>query len=481
MTATEVQTLKSDRAPKPENLIGVRHFQCLLLFILSNVNHGLRSNTPIAIVAMTDAQGANPDFPEYKWTPSTQSYILSSFFWGYLISILPAGLLARRFGAKNVLLVACVCSSIACVFIPTGAQIGGWGFVCALRMLQGLFQGCFNPCLHTLLSVWVPPSERSRLAGFVYAGGYLGNVVTTATSGLIAVSSVGWPGIYYISGSIGLVWAVLYFFMGSSSPEESMYISTNEKSYIQTCLGQVTAVRVIRHIKTPWKKVFTSLPFYALIIAHFVGNWNSGTMTTQVPTYIKNILNYDMKESALLSALPYFVKWLTSFAFSALSDFIINHQYFSVGTSRKFFNSIGTYGSGLILVALALLPYDQPITAIVLLILSVGLSSGAMFGYLLNHLDLSPIHAGILMGISNFAGTCASVVAPLFAGSVLNDHKNAYEWQIVFFVAAGLKFVGNTVYIIFAKGDIQPWNYSTANPAPIKASLEKKDDDKENV
>uniref|UniRef100_A0A1B0D7D4 Major facilitator superfamily (MFS) profile domain-containing protein n=1 Tax=Phlebotomus papatasi TaxID=29031 RepID=A0A1B0D7D4_PHLPP len=204
------------------------------------------NNTPIAIVAMTDAQAANPDFPQYNWTPSTQSYILSSFFWGYLISIFPAGLFARRFGAKTILLIAATGSSCACLLIPLGAQIGDWKLFCALRMLQGLFQGCFNPCLHTLLSVWVPPSERSRLGGLVYAGGYLGNVVTTATSGLIAVSSFGWPGIYYISGSMGLLWGIVYFFTGSSSPEENGYISSREKTYIQTCLGQVTKTQVIK-------------------------------------------------------------------------------------------------------------------------------------------------------------------------------------------------------------------------------------------
>lgn len=32
-------------------------------------------------------------------------------------------------------------------------------------------------------------------------------------------------------------------------------------------------------------------------------------------------------------------------------------------------------------------------------------------------------------------------------------------WRIIFFVAAGFYFVGNTIFVFFGKGTIQPWNY----------------------
>lgn len=37
---------------------------------------------------------------EYHWDPSTQGVILGSFYWGYIITQIPGGLLAKRFGGK---------------------------------------------------------------------------------------------------------------------------------------------------------------------------------------------------------------------------------------------------------------------------------------------------------------------------------------------------------------------------------------------
>lgn len=34
----------------------------------------------------------------------------------------------------------------------------------------------------------------------------------------------------------------------------------------------------------------------------------------------------------------------------------------------------------------------------------------------------------------------------------------AQEWKIIFFIAAGFYFAGNLVFVIFGRGEIQPWN-----------------------
>lgn len=49
---------------------------------------------------------------------------------------------------------------------------------------------------------------------------------------------MGWPSIFYFIGGIGIVWSVLWFFLGSNSPAACSRISEEEKAYIQNSLGQ---------------------------------------------------------------------------------------------------------------------------------------------------------------------------------------------------------------------------------------------------
>lgn len=117
-----------------------------------------------------------------------------------------------------------------------------------LRILLGVSQGFIFPCVHTLLATWVPPSERSRLGTFVYAGSPLGNVFMLAISGLLASSSLGWPSIFYASGIIGVVWTALFFTFGSNSPEVDVRITSTEREFIQEALGQETDTEEIKVI-----------------------------------------------------------------------------------------------------------------------------------------------------------------------------------------------------------------------------------------
>jgi MFS transporter, ACS family, solute carrier family 17 (sodium-dependent inorganic phosphate cotransporter), member 5 len=59
-----------------------------------------------------------------------------------------------------------------------------------------------------------------------------------AVSGVLASSSMGWPSIFYFSGVAGLVWSILYFFYGASSPSDCPEkISTEERNFIESSLN----------------------------------------------------------------------------------------------------------------------------------------------------------------------------------------------------------------------------------------------------
>lgn len=298
--------------------------------------------------------------------------------------------------------------------------MGGWKFLFALRVIQGMLQGCVHPATHAMLAKWAPVEERGTMGTFCYSGSQFGTVVMLAASGYIADSSAGWPGIFYISGSMGVVWAIFWYLFAASTPAEHKSISPEEKKLIENSLGQMDSTpKTVA--PTPWLKIFTSLPFISLIIVHCTHMWGFWTLLTQIPNYMKNILGVDIKNSALLSSLPYAVMCLLSFCFIYLSKLLSKKDNISLAFSRKLFNSIGHWIPMISLVALGYVTKEHSTLAVVLLTLTVGISAATYLGFQVNHIDLSPNYAGTLMGITNGAANVMSAMAPLAVGMVVRD------------------------------------------------------------
>ena len=279
-------------------------------------------------------------FQDFDWDEKTKSIILSSFFWGYVVTQVPGGQMAKKFGPKIMLVVSMgICSCLA-VLTPVCASWGGAKAVVVLRIIQGLSQGCIFPSTHTLLAKWAPLSERGSLGTYCYSGSQFGTVLMLSVSGFLASSSLGWPSIFYISGSAGVIWTIFWFFFGGDSPSTYEHISAEEREFIESSLGNNTEEQH-SSIATPWKSIFTSLPMISLIVVHSSHNWGFWTLLTEMPSYMKNVLDFDIKKNALLSALPYLVMWILSIVLSPLSDYLINRNILSRLASRKIFNSMG--------------------------------------------------------------------------------------------------------------------------------------------
>lgn len=101
----------------------------------------MRVNLSVAIVAMLDKETANPQYDDFQWNEQTQSLLLSSFFWGYIVTQIPAGQFAEKKGAKFILLISTFISGIMSIITPICTSIGGWEALCALRVISGLCQG----------------------------------------------------------------------------------------------------------------------------------------------------------------------------------------------------------------------------------------------------------------------------------------------------------------------------------------------------
>ncbi|KAI5639148.1 major facilitator superfamily domain-containing protein [Phthorimaea operculella] len=449
MIKTELKIAEPELV-KPKACLGIRHLQTLLLFLGMLLAFMMRVNMSMAIVAMTDSRTEG----YFNWDHNTRSVILSSYFWGYVTLQLPGGALAHHFGGKNLMLISVSVNALISLVLPYAAGLGGWQLTCVCRVLQGVTQAFVYPSMHHLVSQWIPLQEKGLLSTIIYAGGQLGIAVQLIISGFLA-ESLGWQSIFYVNGALGAVWSIIYFIFGASRPELSRFITEEELKYIHTSLGKVGEHQ---RLPTPWLKIMTSLPFWAIIVAHCGQNWGFFTLMTEMPTYMHMVLNFDLRSNGVLSSLPYLAMYLLSFPMGAMTDLIIRKKWLSVTNTRKLFNSIGLWGPAIALIGLSYAPETDKVLAVLMLTITVGINAGQYAGYMLVHIDLAPNFSACLMGITNFLANIISIIAPLVCGYIVDDETDSAEWREVFLIATGVYFFTNLFFLLFATSEKQPWN-----------------------
>ena len=82
--------------------------------------------------------------------------------------------------------------------------------------------------------------------------------------------------------------------------------------------------------------------------------------------------------------------------------------------------------------------------AVLYLSVSVGCSAMAMAGFNINHIDLAPRYAGILMGITNLVATIPGIVAPLVAKVIAKEV--CHITKVYFMITVILNFPVIKVY-----------------------------------
>ncbi|CAH2096653.1 unnamed protein product [Euphydryas editha] len=429
---------------------GDRHTQTFLLFLAMLLAFSMRVNISMAIVDMTNPH----NIEHFDWSYGIKSVILSSFFWGYVILQIPGGELVKRLGGKILITISISVNALLSLLMPIGAKYGGYQFVLACRVLQGLTQAFVYPSMHHLISQWIPLEEKGTLSTIIYAGGQLGIAIQLIASGFLA-TRWGWQAIFYTNGTLGVLWTIAYLFLGSASPQKSKKISKEERKYIQTSLGNVGGAK---NYPTPFRKILTCLPFWAAVIAHCGQNWGFFTLMTEMPTYMDKVLGVDLTSNGILSSLPYLAMYILSFPMGTMTDLLIRRGWMSVTNTRKLFNSIGLWGPALALIGLSYTPEGNLILAVVMLTISVGMNAGQYTGYLLISIDLAPNFSSSLMGISNFIANIISIIAPMICGVIVQNETDPYEWRKVFFLASGVYFFTNLFFIMFTTSTKQPWN-----------------------
>ena len=260
----------------------------------------------------------------------------------------------------------------------------------------------------------------------------------------------GWPIIFYGSGIICFAWLVLFWVFVTDKPEDHWLISNAELEYIKAnrshgpppppqellaeeednrcwCFRVVHSMLPSAHGWRVFRSIISSPCVWAQWIASVAYDYGDFTFLTNIPSYMDEVLYFDLRDNGLLSALPYFVLFFAVIILGWFFDIIMEHDilkslpYFDRCTInqrkdylrfivRKFANTVGMFGPAIAVCLLTFADCSRPVLAVVILGCGVAFQAFSFSGYDANYFDFGGRFTRHLYAVGNtFAATCAIV------------------------------------------------------------------------
>ena len=399
-----------------------------------------RVNISVAIIPMQQ---------QFGWSEAQVGIVFSSFYFGYMFTMILGGYLADKYGGKYVLGLGVLAWSLFTFLTPIFAYQGFFA-IFLIRVLLGLGEGVAFPSIHSLYARWIPFTERTRVIAITNSGISAGTVFGFAVTTII-INMYSWELVFYLFGLLGIIWSFFWFKGFSSMPSENKKISNDELSKI---LNEAPSSENVK--KVPFKNLISNLPFLAITVATFCNNWVLFTFISYMPKYVNSDisagglgLSLESDTFLILIILPAVIGVISLLVCGFIVDILIK-QGLRVIVARKLFNSIGFFGAGALIY---LIPYQTSVEITLILLCFINFCIGmAAGGFGVNHADIGPNYTGNLFGIAGSIGMIAAVFSPLVVGFIL---EKTNSWFLIFNISTTVLFFGGLFYLFFSSANKQ--------------------------
>ena len=388
---------------------------------------------------------------ELGWNDADYGYIAAAFSFAYAFGYLIGGRAIDRLGVKRGLALMVSGWSLAafahglCGLIGVQQQFRlhypwfswaekgfAWttlampmtaaGFMLA-RIALGLAEGGNFPGAIKTVTEWFPVKERALANGWFNTGSTVGAILCPIAMPWIFMR-FGWQAAFYVTGALGLVWAVAWWLI-YESPEKQKYLSAAELEYIRA--GQP---------EEPERKTHMSLlsllryrPVWAYIIASILAAPAWGFYQFFVPDFLSKTFHLSLQEIGWGTAAFFAIAAAGGVAGGWLAEKFLNCG-FNLNLARKL---------SLLICALAVTPvFLAPFAGRVwLAIIIVGLAGAAHQGWSSNLYcvisDTMPREAiGSVIGVGGFVCYFTGGIVSGITGNIL-EKTGSYVLVFAYF------------------------------------------------
>lgn len=390
----------------------------------------------------------------YNWDQTTQGKILGSFFWSYFIFMIPAGMLAEKFGARIVIFATLAGPAAVSLAVPFITDYH-YSILIASRFLLGVFQSGFYPAAYGMATKWFPLKERSIAFALIDIGAVLGSVVTYLTAGLV-IDLWGWPFLFYIPGVASFIMGFIFLFGVRSEPQEHPLVKENELKLISSV--EFESKKKVRKASPDWAMILTCPSVLATAFFKFSCMLGMSLIYLELPKYLSEVIHENINDNGNINALIFIVCIISLTMNGFLSEFVIQKEWLSRTATRKTFSLFSGTLAG---VCMALIPVVGCNTVL----LRVLLCLNAFFAGFVTGSDgpivseMTKNFPSTLYALFNMVAMSTGFVVPYVVGLVLDSFGDPTAgWPVVFYGCAGLIVVANIVYVCFAQAERQDFD-----------------------
>ena len=403
---------------------------CGLLFFATTVNYLDRQ-----VLSLLQPQLAE----KFSWTNTDYANITAVFQFVYALSLLFAGRIIDKLGAKKgyawSLIIWSIAAMLHALAIPIGeglapmltwlgmaaVPVSAIGFMVA-RALLGFGEAGNFPAAIKTTAEYFPKKERSFATGIFNSGTNVGAILAPLTVPWVAYHW-GWQSTFLIIGAIGFLW-LIFWFLYYDKPEKQKRLSKAEFDYIHSDANDNRAAdsNIEANAKVPWLKLFGYKQTWAFAFGKFMTDGVWWFFLFWLPAYLKATYGISGTEIMLPLAVLYSMTMFGSIGGGWFPVYFIKKGYTAYDGRMKAMLLIALFP----LVVLLAQPFGYISFWVPVILIGIGASAHQAWSanIFTTVSDMFPKKAiGSVVGIGGMAGGISGVIMSKLGGALFDHYK----------------------------------------------------------
>ena len=416
-----------------------------LIFVIYTIATADRSNIGIAMPYIRK---------EFAMSNTEAGAMMSLFFAGYVISMIPGGYLCRKLGVSKIFSIFMFLTS---AFTGLLALTSSTWQMKLCRLGVGLSEGPLAVGMPTTINNWFPSKEKGFATGIFIGASKFGPLIVPPVCGLI-MQIYGWREIFTLFAIPGIILGIIWYFIVADKPSQSKFCSPAEVEYIENetevaaskkqtvkpynmvWLDRIVRAKKIERLDSA-KKVFASWNMVGSACGYFFMIAITTTMMTWIPTYLVTVKQMAIMKMAFAAATPFAGSVIGNMVGGWLSDNVF-------GKRRKPLMMVTCITASILMFSLISSPSDPVLLGLLLFTTGffVALGFSAFVVYPMGLVTKEQF--SIATSITNTLGQLGGFCTPLAIGMILDN----FNWDYVF----GALSVGCLICFVIVCTIIEP-------------------------